>query len=102
MHGPTAPPLERLTCHDPQHHRFHPRPLACGLRRNGRPDRSAGHRSEEHTSELQSLMRISYAVFCLKKKKQTNKQITKTTKQTCNIPNRKTHNAEHEMQVKTN
>src|SRR3546814_8386406 len=27
------------------------------------------HRSEEHTSELQSLMRISYAVFCLKKKK---------------------------------
>src|SRR3546814_2481086 len=29
----------------------------------------AGIRSEEHTSELQSLMRISYAVFCLKKKK---------------------------------
>src|SRR3546814_1157037 len=29
-------------------------------------------RSEEHTSELQSLMRISYAVFCLKKKKATN------------------------------
>src|SRR3546814_6679560 len=34
-------------------------------------------RSEEHTSELQSLMRISYAVFCLKKKKTTtNKNIT--------------------------
>src|SRR3546814_8481095 len=32
------------------------------------------HRSEEHTSELQSLMRISYAVFCLKKKKQRQKQ----------------------------
>src|SRR3546814_8089541 len=31
------------------------------------------HRSEEHTSELQSLMRISYAVFCLQKKKK-NKQ----------------------------
>src|SRR3546814_6644361 len=31
---------------------------------------SKGLRSEEHTSELQSLMRISYAVFCLKKKKQ--------------------------------
>src|SRR3546814_7260605 len=30
------------------------------------------HRSEEHTSELQSLMRISYAVFCLKKKKTSN------------------------------
>src|SRR3546814_3596087 len=33
---------------------------------------SANSRSEEHTSELQSLMRISYAVFCLKKKKQDN------------------------------
>src|SRR3546814_5742450 len=31
-------------------------------------------RSEEHTSELQSLMRISYAVFCLKKKKHNHKQ----------------------------
>src|SRR3546814_9967906 len=36
--------------------------LICGCR---------GCRSEEHTSELQSLMRISYAVFCLKKKKKT-------------------------------
>src|SRR3546814_3056613 len=34
--------------------------------------RGAGGRSEEHTSELQSLMRISYAVFCLKKKKTYN------------------------------
>src|SRR3546814_4876185 len=33
-----------------------------------------GQRSEEHTSELQSLMRISYAVFCLKKKKKTTQQ----------------------------
>src|SRR3546814_3461809 len=33
-------------------------------------------RSEEHTSELQSLMRISYAVFCLKKKKQTKNDDT--------------------------
>src|SRR3546814_1557706 len=32
-------------------------------------------RSEEHTSELQSLMRISYAVFCLKKKKKSKKHI---------------------------
>src|SRR3546814_6479295 len=40
------------------------------------PDRHAvreWRRSEEHTSELQSLMRISYAVFCLKKKKTKNK-----------------------------
>src|SRR3546814_6852659 len=60
--------------------------LAVCLREHGR-DRDAGHvgieevteavallvlagRSEEHTSELQSLMRNSYAVFCLKKKKQ--------------------------------
>src|SRR3546814_10065020 len=34
------------------------------------------NRSEEHTSELQSLMRISYAVFCLKKKKKTMKRMT--------------------------
>src|SRR3546814_6388202 len=33
-------------------------------------------RSEEHTSELQSLMRISYAVFCLKKNTHTNKKTT--------------------------
>src|SRR3546814_8089180 len=33
-----------------------------------------GERSEEHTSELQSLMRISYAVFCLKKKKKRKEQ----------------------------
>src|SRR3546814_4433551 len=48
------------------------------------PDRKVGFalqmnsedypRSEEHTSELQSLMRISYAVFCLKQKKHTNEQ----------------------------
>src|SRR3546814_13215719 len=36
-------------------------------------------RSEEHTSELQSLMRISYAVFCLKKKKKCNNQLDNGT-----------------------
>src|SRR3546814_3407155 len=45
---------------------------------------AATGRSEEHTSELQSLMRISYAVFCLKKKKnKTRTQIN--TEQTCKI-----------------
>src|SRR3546814_9950815 len=39
------------------------------------PPKSSGPRSEEHTSELQSLMRISYAVFCLKKKKTKKKHI---------------------------
>src|SRR3546814_10779301 len=39
-------------------------------------------RSEEHTSELQSLMRISYAVFCLKKKKATQHHTTHTYEST--------------------
>src|SRR3546814_6001808 len=38
-----------------------------------------GLRSEEHTSELQSLMRSSYAVFCLKKKTQSQKRHTSST-----------------------
>src|SRR3546814_2372811 len=41
--------------------------------------RSAPPRSEEHTSELQSLMRISYAVFCLKKKNTQNRQRQQVT-----------------------
>src|SRR3546814_6015565 len=46
----------------------------------------ATDRSEEHTSELQSLMRISYAVFCLKKKnKQKTKHTTCVTSDTHNI-----------------
>src|SRR3546814_7125718 len=40
--------------------------------------RGKARRSEEHTSELQSLMRISYAVFCLKKKKNKHKTKPKT------------------------
>src|SRR3546814_10052383 len=47
-------------------------------------------RSEEHTSELQSLMRISYAVFCLKKKKYKWKQHnthSNTTNETHNLTN---------------
>src|SRR3546814_7620174 len=39
--------------------------------------RVPAQRSEEHTSELQSLMRISYAVFCLKKKKKNQHKSTK-------------------------
>src|SRR3546814_9191558 len=45
--------------------------------KGGQPDflrTIAENRSEEHTSELQSLMRISYAVFCLKKKKNMSPQ----------------------------
>src|SRR3546814_2625036 len=47
-----------------------------GLHRYIRP----GSRSEEHTSELQSLMRISYAVFCLKKKRKKPKDTEQTRK----------------------
>src|SRR3546814_1572549 len=43
-------------------------------RRIQRMDEIARRRSEEHTSELQSLMRISYAVFCLKKKNKSKKR----------------------------
>src|SRR3546814_5059774 len=55
-----------------------------------RIDRAAalGHRSEEHTSELQSLMRISYAVFCLKKKNNQRLAEPKAhTKRTTNLQN---------------
>src|SRR3546814_9400713 len=46
------------------------RPAKTGLSPSQAPfSKGLGLRSEEHTSELQSLMRISYAVFCLKKKK---------------------------------
>src|SRR3546814_3782103 len=50
-HKPSDTPRKNLLWHPHFHHR-------------------PGPRSEEHTSELQSLMRISYAAFCLKKKKQ--------------------------------
>src|SRR3546814_1660492 len=62
------------------------RPCRSCLRRPIFP--SVGCRSEEHTSELQSLMRISYAVFCLKKNKTsytTTHKITSHTHHTTNI-----------------
>src|SRR3546814_7506250 len=49
---------------------------------------AAAHRSEEHTSELQSLMRISYAVFCLK---------TKTERTHINRQNKVIHQTPHEQ-----
>src|SRR3546814_3617504 len=45
-----------------------------GIELHGPVETEHGPRSEEHTSELQSLMRISYAVFCLKKKKKNTKK----------------------------
>src|SRR3546814_10565193 len=53
--------------------------------------RKAWNRSEEHTSELQSLMRISYAVFCLKKKnKKVRPKIENTTRKKLTNDNEKT------------
>src|SRR3546814_8174322 len=58
----------------------------------------SGYRSEEHTSELQSLMRISYAVFCLKKKKRTKKE----TNIICNHNTRTETNKSNQPQTATN
>src|SRR3546814_8635059 len=65
----TAKPLDRTDV---------PKPLPCALQAGNRllhPLIANWNlpRSEEHTSELQSLMRISYAVFCLKQKKTTHR-----------------------------
>src|SRR3546814_8357637 len=63
-------------------------PVGRGAQRHRQHDRHGAEagdragRSEEHTSELQSLMRISYAVFCLKKKKTQKK--TKKRKEKAN------------------
>src|SRR3546814_4631487 len=58
LHGPRLPERRALVL------------LAVGQEHRN-PDVGGACRSEEHTSELQSLMRISYAVFCLKKKTNT-------------------------------
>src|SRR3546814_6931293 len=63
--GPIASFQTMSMCHcclDSSHH-------ACVNLGRNQGHRHRDYRSEEHTSELQSLMRISYAVFCLKKKK---------------------------------
>src|SRR3546814_6409635 len=68
--SPVAKDLEHAQPHCPSDPARHRRPdRERGARRAGR--------SEEHTSELQSLMRISYAVFCLKKKKKSNQNKNK-------------------------
>src|SRR3546814_2138022 len=68
--GPAARHLARAR--DRTDHRADRQILGRAWREAGRLSRWQ-FRSEEHTSELQSLMRISYAVFCLKKKKNTKK-----------------------------
>src|SRR3546814_1764619 len=70
--GRRGPRHPRQVRRDPRHPSLDPQPEA----RRGGADAALRRRlrSEEHTSELQSLMRISYAVFCLKKKKKTKTQ----------------------------
>src|SRR3546814_6665827 len=61
---------------DRRRHRHHARKQFDAVARGHvAQHRIAGQRSEEHTSELQSLMRNSYAVFCLKKKNNNNKRL---------------------------
>src|SRR3546814_5172290 len=82
-----GPPISRRAAHPTSAHSRNlqvtgnaaPGPLSERLPSTDARTRSARSRSEEHTSELQSLMRISYAVFCLKKKQQptTNKPQSK-------------------------
>src|SRR3546814_1558389 len=75
-HGPhhICPAMSKESSHKESSYTGDARPSAPQTPRPATPGpvRSPDDRSEEHTSELQSLMRISYAVFCLKKKKQHN------------------------------
>src|SRR3546814_9472274 len=67
-------------------------PASFGAREHGDMERmlratiNHGTRSEEHTSELQSLMRISYAVFCLKKKTQHERKNTQMIENNAEAP----------------
>src|SRR3546814_9701113 len=70
--GLVAHPLPHLLQPLPAALEIRPQPALLLDRLVHLPARRDGVRSEEHTSELQSLMRISYAVFCLKKKKQAD------------------------------
>src|SRR3546814_1214969 len=69
------PPSQRQSADDGAHRRG---VAHAGSRRPCPCDPVGGWRSEEHTSELQSLMRISYAVFCLKKKKTDYSNVPQT------------------------
>src|SRR3546814_15222679 len=82
--GPRRSPVSR----SPPRRR---RPPTCRGRPVPRPAPGSARRSEEHTSELQSLMRTSYAVFCLKKKKQTTHHNTSNRSSHADRQNRRLH-----------
>src|SRR3546814_5932140 len=81
---------ERMTRFDPCSE--HAARLVMRARWQAGDDDGVRHaRSEEHTSELQSLMRISYAVFCLKKKKNYIQQQTRTQRNTQELKMKQLH-----------
>src|SRR3546814_10222283 len=75
-HG-LANDIAERTCHAGNRLELRAHTIECGLQRRRALAGLRFARSEEHTSELQSLMRISYAVFCLNKK--TNHNNTQVT-----------------------
>src|SRR3546814_3178871 len=75
-------------CIQKARYRSHCRTVGATNRRTRRPRL----RSEEHTSELQSLMRISYAVFCLKKKTEKNLKKQEQTKYKNKLSKKQLHN----------
>src|SRR3546814_2941672 len=77
--GPAPPPAETASLE-----RKIPFQLSAQLWTRG--PGAALMRSEEHTSELQSLMRISYAVFCLKKKNKYNTTVNNSTETADTLP----------------
>src|SRR3546814_7560476 len=85
-----APPQDAGPCHQPcSTPTWYPASTAPAIRTSP----AAATRSEGHTSELQSLMRTSYAVLCLKKKKKINKtNILKTNKN-----NKKNNNHKNQL-----
>src|SRR3546814_1753998 len=101
--SPRAPLPDRHRAGDggpAEHQAVRRAPGRSGVRRGlGPVQRAPGRRSEEHTSELQSLMRISYAVFCLKKKtNEIYRHITplKIARYTVSTPR---NNAHHSRQL---
>src|SRR3546814_9211336 len=68
-HHGAATPVDGAILQIGHHHADAGLALGAAVLRQAVVDQHVAERSEEHTSELQSLMRISYAVFCLKKKK---------------------------------
>src|SRR3546814_3923979 len=73
--GPDHGPCQRHLCGHLGRHQASSGPAVVAPKASPQQQSDAA-RSEEHTSELQSLMRISYAVFCLKKKKKKKTQLS--------------------------